>query len=155
MEQILYFDSSREAYQADAVVVACPDARFDLVLRKLLKRLGLQHPDIIRVVGGPKALSSGSEPERVFVLDQLRASGRLHNAHRVLLVAHSDCGAYGGLHACFEGDPHREKVFHEGELSRATLAISASLGNWRIDRCFIDFERVLYRPATGGPGPHG
>ena len=147
MEQVLYFDSSREAYEADAAVLACPDARFELVLRKLLRRLGLEHPDVFRIVGGPKALSSGSDAEQSFVIDQLRASRRLHRTHRLLLVAHSDCGAYGGLCARFDGNRHRERGFHEVELSRAATAVSASLGDWQIDQCFIDFERVLYRPA--------
>src|SRR5688572_16528646 len=148
MDQILYFDSSQDAYQADATVLACPDARFEIVLRKLLKRLGITRPDVIRIVGGPKALSSGTDAEHCFVVEQLRASQRLHHARRVLLIAHSDCGAYGGLSGRFEGDRQRERAFHELELSRAAVAVSTSLGHSEIDRCFIDFNTASYQSAS-------
>ncbi len=151
MEQILYFDSNPEAYEADATVLACPDARFELVLRKLLKRLGISHPDVIRIVGGPKVFACGSDVEQSFVMEQLLASQRLHHAQRVLLVAHSDCGAYGGLSRRFEGDQHRERMFHEHELSHAATTVSASLGHGQVDRCFMDFQRALYERATLPP----
>ena len=66
--------------------------------------LAIERPDVIRVVGGPKTLVSGTEAERVFVLDQFRASRYLHGSTRALLIAHSDCAAHGGLAARFECD---------------------------------------------------
>jgi hypothetical protein len=41
MEKPFHFDTPSEIYQAGACVISCCDARFDLVLRKLLKRRGL------------------------------------------------------------------------------------------------------------------
>jgi hypothetical protein len=54
----LVFASPRGPYRSDAVVLACFDARFDLALRKLLRRLAFQNPDVIRVAGG---LVAGSD----------------------------------------------------------------------------------------------
>src|SRR6185295_12515281 len=123
MEPILFFESPRDPYVSDAMVLTCFDARFDLVLRKLLKKLRVELPDVIRVAGGPKALVSGTESELAFVLEQLRLSRRLHRAARVLLVGHSDCGAYGGLSDRFQGDPRQEFEFQEAELTRAAAAL--------------------------------
>jgi carbonic anhydrase len=39
-----------------------------------------------------------------FVLEQIRKSIRLHGTRRVILMVHSDCGAYGGLAEGFRGD---------------------------------------------------
>ena len=58
MRKVLHFDSSRAHYDCDAAVVWCYDNRFELALRKLLKRTGVLRPDQIRVAGGAKCLST-------------------------------------------------------------------------------------------------
>jgi len=40
MEKVFHFDSPREVYRADACVITCFDARFDLAVRKFLKLRG-------------------------------------------------------------------------------------------------------------------
>ena len=75
------------------------------MLRKLIKRIGAQHVDPILVAGGAKCLAGDDlERDRQFVLEQIRKSMQLHGTHTVLLMLHSDCGAYGGL-AAFDNDP--------------------------------------------------
>ncbi len=142
MQQILYFDSSRHPYLAGATVIACFDARFDLALRKLLRRLGVEQPDTVRVAGGPRVLARGTSAERAFVAEQVRSSRRLHGASPVLLVSHSDCGAYGGLRA-FGGDLERERAFHVAELRRAAGALSSLVPEARAQLFFNEFERVV------------
>ena len=98
MRKVLHFDSPRERYHCDALVVGCFDNRFDAVNRKLLKRIGVLQPDPIKIAGGAKSLSSPDhEFHRTFVLDQIHKSIRLHGTRRAILKLHSDCGAYGGL----------------------------------------------------------
>ena len=146
MRPALVFDSPRAPYVADAVVLACFDARFDLALRKLLKRLGIQSPDVIRLAGGPRALVSGSPFEQAAALDQVRVARRLHGAARAVLVGHSDCGAYGGLARGFHGDLARELDFHREELNRAATLLRDTLGLAGVVTCFIDFERAWTGP---------
>jgi carbonic anhydrase len=145
----LVFASPRGPYRSDAVVLACFDARFDLALRKLLRRLAFQNPDVIRVAGGPRALASGTPLERAAALEQLRVSRRLHGAGRALLVGHSDCGAYGGgLAQAFDGDAERERAFHRHELGQALETMQTTLGAFEVTTCFIDFEHAWLNPHT-------
>ena len=42
MKKVFHFDSQTDAYRADACVVSCFDARFELVTRKFLKKRGIE-----------------------------------------------------------------------------------------------------------------
>ena len=155
MRKILHFDSPRERYRCDAAVVWCYDNRFELVLRKLLKRIGVLRYDPIRVAGGAKCLASpDNESEREFVLEQIRKSIRLHDTDRVVLMVHSDCGAYGGL-AAFGGDAQAEWSHHRGELRRAAACLRQALPQLSVVCYYVDFEGVWTadpEPAATGSG---
>jgi carbonic anhydrase len=142
MRKILHFDSPREHYHCDAAVVWCFDHRFELALRKLLKRLGVTHPDAIRLAGGAKCLSAPDrESDREFVLEQIRKSIRLHGADRVMLMVHSDCGAYGGL-AAFGGDAQAEARHHAAELQSAAACLRQALPGIAVLCYYVDFEGI-------------
>lgn len=142
MRKVLHFDSPRESYHCDAAVVWCYDNRFELALRKLLKRSGIEHPDTIRVAGGAKCLSSPEkESEREFIVEQIRKSIRLHGTDRVILMVHSDCGAYGGL-AAFGRDTQAEARHHEDELRRAAACLREILPDISVVSYYVDFEGV-------------
>jgi len=139
--RLYWFPTPDGVYRAEACVISCFDARFELAVRKFLKRRGAAPADHVRVAGGPRGLGSPRTPaEREFLLDQLRASVRLHAAARVMLLAHSDCGACGGLEA-FGGDTEREAAWHRAELGKAA-AVRAALPGLAIERYFLDFTGV-------------
>jgi hypothetical protein len=142
MQKAFHFDSPKESYHSTAAVVWCFDARFEAALGKLRKRMGLSNPDFVRIAGGAMSLASPEhDSDREFVLDQLRKSIRLHSTDRVILMLHSDCGAYGGL-AAFSGDPQAEKGHHAAELNRAAACVRAAIPNIPVDCYFVDFEGV-------------
>jgi hypothetical protein len=60
----------------------------------------------------------------------------------VILMVHSDCGAYGGLDGAFKGDRDRELQFLKGELQRAKANLRQAIPNIDIDAYFVDFEGV-------------
>jgi carbonic anhydrase len=96
MEKVFHFDSPREIYKADACVITCFDARFDMAVRKFLKRRGVVTFDQVKIPGGVKSLAAPEcDTDRDFVLRMVRTSMRLHGSKRVLIVAHKECGAYG------------------------------------------------------------
>lgn len=149
MRKIFHFDSPREKYRCDAAVVWCYDHRFDLAFRKLLKRIGISQEDAIRVAGGAKCLATPEqESERQFVLDQIRKSIRLHGTSRVVLMVHSDCGAYGGLEV-FGGDAQAEASHHAGELRRAAECLRQAVPEVSVACYYADFEGVW----TADPEP--
>jgi hypothetical protein len=66
--------------------VWCFDHRFDVVLRKLTKRIGVDFFDPILVAGGAKCLAGDElERDRQFVLEQVRKSMHLHGTTTVHL----------------------------------------------------------------------
>jgi carbonic anhydrase len=142
MRKVLHFDSPRERYKCEAAVVWCFDNRFELVLRKLLKRLGVGYFDPIRIAGGTRYLASeDDEINRKFVLDQIRISMRLHETKTVILMLHSDCGAYGGL-AAFGEDAVKEAQHHTQELQRAASYLLSQIPELTVKPYFVDFEGV-------------
>jgi hypothetical protein len=142
MVKVFHFDAPREKYICDAAVVWCFDNRFETGFRKFLKKRGILNTDPIKIAGGAKCLASPKqESEREFVLDQIRASIRLHNTTRVILMLHSDCGAYGGLEH-FNGDTAAEAEHHKAELERATHNLRAAIPGVDVESYFVDFEGV-------------
>jgi carbonic anhydrase len=142
MKKVFHFNSMRDQYVADAAVVWCFDHRFHTGFAKFLKRIGATEIDVIKIAGGAKALASpATESERAFVLNQIRASIRLHQSRRVILMVHSDCGGYGGL-AAFGNDPLREAEHHADELRKAARCVAEAIPEIKIEVYFVNFEGV-------------
>lgn len=142
MKKIFHFVAPREAYECDAAIVWCFDNRFELGFRKFLKKIGVVSSDPIKIAGGAKSLSSPDSPaERDFVMDQIRKSMRLHKTKRVILMVHSDCGAYGGLTA-FQNDVRAEALHHRDELRHAAQNVWTVFPDVDIDAYYVDFEGV-------------
>lgn len=142
MRKVFHFDSPREKYHCDAAVVWCFDNRFELGFRKFLKRIGIANSDPIKVAEGAKCLASPEqEAERAFVLEQIRKSMRLHGTSRVILMLHSDCGAYGGL-AGFHNDARAEAENASREMAMATGSLLAAIPGVQVEGYFVDFEGV-------------
>ena len=142
MKKLFHFNAPRERYVCDAAIIWCFDNRFELGFRKFLQRLGVVYWDAIKIAGGTKCLASPDrDSDRDFVLAQIRISMRLHQTRRVILMQHSDCGAYGGLEA-FGGDPTRERQNHVAELRKAAKVITDSIAGLSVECYFVDFEGV-------------
>lgn len=143
MKRVFHFDTPREDYHCDAAVLWCFDNRFELGFRKFLKRIGVGAPDSIRIAGGAKSIASPDpDSDREFVLDQIRRSMRLHGTRRVILMVHSDCGAYGGLAGGFKGDARAEAEHHNAELRRAAANLKQALPGVEVLAYFADFEGI-------------
>ena len=143
MKKVFHFDAPREKYQCDAAIVWCFDNRFDLGFRKFLKRVGVVNSDPIKIAGGAKCLATPEhEGERAFVIEQIRISVRLHGTRRVILMLHSDCGAYGGLDGGFGGDSRAEASHHHAELRLAAENVRKAIPELEVSAYFVDFEGV-------------
>jgi carbonic anhydrase len=143
MRKVFHFDAPREKYHCDAAIVWCFDNRFQVGFAKYLKRQGIVNSDPIKIAGGAKSLASPEhESDREFVLDQIRKSIRLHGTRRVILMLHSDCGAYGGLAGGFGGDARLEAERQEEELRRAAECVRRALPAVEVEAYFVDFEGI-------------
>jgi hypothetical protein len=143
LKKVFHFEAPRERYQCDAAVLWCFDNRFDLGFRKFLKRIGVVNSDPIKIAGGAKSLASPErETDRDFVLEQIRTSIRLHDTTRVILMTHSDCGAYGGLAGGFKGDAQAEAAHHQRELALAAKNLLEAIPGIEVHGYFVDFDGV-------------
>ena len=134
MRKLFHFDSPPGEYTSEACVVSCFDARFDLVVRKFLKRRGIAAPDHIKIAGAAKSLaSSADEGARQFVLDQMRTSMRRHGTRRAILLIHTDCGAYNGC---------RDAGVLTGELAAAAACVHAAIPELALETYLLDFDGV-------------
>ncbi len=155
MNKVFHFASPRERYKCDAAVVWCYDHRFELALRKLLKRIGVMRSDPIRIAGGAKCLAApDKETDRQFVLEQLRWSMQLHGTDTVILMLHTDCGAYGGL-AAFSNDPQKEIQNHKAHLQHAAAFLKSAIPELTVRTYFVDFEGVWELAENDGPPGSG
>ena len=142
VQKLFHFDTPVNAYTCDAAVVDCFDQRFELVTQKYLQRHGIKTPDRIKLAGGIKQLAGNEvDPENSFIIQQLRTSSRLHGTRRVLLIAHSDCGAYGGL-AAFNGDPDAEARHHWEQLQKAAGLIGRIMPELSVECYLLKFDGV-------------
>ncbi len=133
MEKLFHFDSPREDYTAGACVISCFDARFDLAVRKFVKRLGIAAFDHVKTAGPVKSLASPEYgADRDFLLRMVRTSMRLHHTRRVLIVAHNGCGAYGGA-------PVEAMT---ADALRAADFLCASEPSLTVECYFADFDGV-------------
>jgi len=83
--------------------------------------------DIISVAGAVKDIN---ESENGFVEGQIELSVRLHQISTLLLLNHTDCGAYGGSDKFETKD--EEKEFHLGELRKAQAKLKTKYPNLEI-----------------------
>lgn len=142
MKKVFHFDSPTEKYRADACVVSCFDARFELATRKFLKKRGISTADPLKIAGGAKVFASPAEESaRSFALGQVNTSMRLHGTNRVLLMVHSDCGAYGGLQA-FGRDQEQEALSHQSELLNAASFLKSNISSIEVECYYLRFDGV-------------
>ncbi len=142
MRKVFHFDSSADAYVADAAVLCCFDHRISTVVRKFLKKQSIERADMIIVAGGAKTLASPrNDFEQDFILEQVRMSIRLHQTRRVLIMSHSDCATYGGL-AHFKGDKAAEADHHRNELLRAGELLTSTFPDISIEPYFVKFDGI-------------
>ncbi|MDO8516244.1 MAG: hypothetical protein Q7S28_03275 [bacterium] len=139
MKQAVRHSSPKDHYKADVCIVWCFDKRFASLLQEFVRVRGFEHFDQISVAGGAKALAAEKgDNERTFVMGQIEKSIKLHHTARIILMTHSDCGAYGGLKAF--GTEENERAHHVKELRRAAKTVTESFPGIPIERMFADFE---------------
>jgi len=149
LKKVFPFTAPKANYHCDAAILWCFDNRFELTVRNFLHSLRVIHSDSIQIAGGAKCLASPDhDSSREFVLQQIRLSMRLHGTTRVMLMLHSDCGAYGGLASGFSGDSMAEAAHHRQELQRAADNLTAAIPGLEVQTYFVDFDGVW---ATHAP----
>ncbi|MBI3956850.1 MAG: hypothetical protein HY340_02570 [Candidatus Kerfeldbacteria bacterium] len=111
------------SHQARAIVLHCIDFRFVQTLHTWLRGKGYEGQyDLVSVVGAVKNIVdpyNDSDPE--FVYRQIEIARKLHGIGEVILINHTDCGAYGGRRDFASLQEERDR--HAKDLQRAKVMI--------------------------------
>lgn len=142
MRKILSAESDPKHYRAEACVVWCFDDRFSKPLEALAQREKFKHYDLVRIAGGAKPLASLTQDNGLlFLLSQVRTSVLLHKAREIILMVHTDCGAYGGSKA-FNGDVSEIHKLKQ-DLERAKTLLQRELSpETKIKGILADFHNL-------------
>ena len=104
-------------------LIRCIDFRLGKPIKEYQEREGIMgNCDEPGAAGGVK--------DADFVLRQLDISVRLHNPQEVILINHTDCGAYGGSKVF--GSLEEEYKFHVEELKKAKEMILAKYPSLKV-----------------------
>ncbi|WKZ29295.1 MAG: hypothetical protein QY323_01035 [Patescibacteria group bacterium] len=107
-------------HTCSTIIFHCIDFRFAADIKAYMEKEGLMGDvDVVSIAGAVKNLVNPAQPTDVeFVLRQLDISKRLHDVCRVVLMNHTDCGAYGGRKAFASMEEERAKHAEDLEAAR-------------------------------------
>lgn len=138
-EYTVHFPISRDHYTSDACIVWCFDARFSALLDRFIKEQAIGHPDVVKIAGGVQGIvAEGLDAGRESLLGQIEKSIGLHHTKRVILMAHSECGAYGGA---------TDQELYHNELKKGVAIVREFLKmkklDARVEAYFADFNGLM------------
>lgn len=111
------------SHHCKALILHCIDFRFGEAIKNwLVENHLLNNCDIVSLAGATKGLISPKYPtDSEIILRQIEISTKLHNISQVILMNHTDCGAYGG-HEAFES-AEAEHNQHVDDMKKAKKII--------------------------------
>lgn len=112
-------------HKAQSLLIHCIDFRFIAAIKEwLAQHQLLGATDEVSLAGAVQNIvSPKNESDRELVLRQIDIAKRLHGIDEVILMNHTDCGAYGGKSAFINELAEEEK--HELDLREARSIILA------------------------------
>ena len=110
-------------HKCKALVLHCMDFRFKPRIHEFLTGEGIMGDfDDVSVAGACKNfVSPQNDAEREFMLRQIEISRRLHGIGEVILMNHTDCGAYGGRAAFESLEAEHRKHAEDMEASKKMI----------------------------------
>ncbi len=120
------------SHNCKALILHCIDFHFGKAIKKYLEDNQLLGDcDIVSVAGATQNIAAPkSETDREFILRQIDISKQLHNIGKIILMNHTDCGAYGGRKA-FSSD-EEEKRRHASDMKTAKKIILEKYPDLRV-----------------------
>lgn len=120
------------SHTCEALLLTCIDFRLHPELENLLKQEFRLKFDYCAAAGAVKNLVKPEKDEdREFVLRQIEKSKKLHEIQKVVLVNHTDCGAYGGKQAFAAED--EENNAHKQDLKLAGQIIQENFPSLQVE----------------------
>jgi len=113
------------------------DFRFNEAIHAWAEKQGLiKDFDLVALAGAQKNFLD--EETKAVALKQLDISSRLHGIKTVLLIAHQDCGAYGGSKSFASWDEERAK--YSDDLESAAAIIKDKFPTLSVRKLILTFD---------------
>lgn len=111
------------SHHCKALILHCMDFRFGEAIKNWLAENHLLNDcDLVSLTGASKGLANPKNPsETDIILHQIEISTILHHISQIILMNHTDCGAYGGRDA-FESI-ESENSQHVSDMKKAKAII--------------------------------
>lgn len=111
-------------HNCKALIVTCIDFRFQTFINQWISgNFEAKTYDRVSWAGGVK--------DQEGILKQIEISERLHHIHKVVLINHEDCGAYGA-----EGTPQK----HEHDLKEIKERILSKFPDLEVSLCYLHLD---------------
>ncbi len=108
-------------HHVPVAAIYCLDPRFRTQHEQFIsKELGLKEFDQYVFPGGPKALVDDTM-RNIFLGAIQNVSVNLHHIEKIILIAHRDCGAYGGSKAFTDAEAEKETQMKDLKTARNIL----------------------------------
>ena len=110
------------SHACKSLLMHCMDFRFGKAMKGFMEEHGMMDDaDLVSIAGSAKNIVN---PEtQAFALRQIEISKTLHEMKEVVLVAHTDCGAYGGSKSFETAEVEYNKM--TGDLKEAREIVKA------------------------------
>jgi hypothetical protein len=137
-------------HEVPAAAFFCLDPRFwEKTIAFVQKELGFKEFDPYVQPGGPRVLIQDAT-RNIFLDDIKRVSINLHHIKEVVLIAHRDCGAYGGS-KFFEsrGGLAAERTKQEGDLKKARETLNEKFPQLKVSLYYLEIvgEKIEFQPV--------
>lgn len=133
------------AHHCKALIIHCIDFRLQDALRSFLeKQKLLGTTDVVALAGGMQEIARAERPEQTTTFRQVQISHDLHQIKEVLLVNHTDCGAYGGRDAFADRSTEMER--HTDDLRTARAVISRAFPELAVRLFIADIKNAHGTP---------
>ena len=114
-------------HNCEFLIVTCIDYRFQEYINKwTAENFAPNTFDRVAIGGGVKNLD--------LILNQIDIAKRLHYIHKVVLINHEDCGAYGT-----EGTPQK----HAEDLKNAKAKIAEKYPDLEIQTYYLHLDGIM------------
>lgn len=105
------------------LLIRCMDFRLNGEFNKWINDSGLLDGgyDVISLAGASKILADGNEQMKNGFLANVAVSVELHNAEKIIICHHSDCGAYAKSYKFGSPEEEKEKQIEDMKKSRTAI----------------------------------
>lgn len=106
------------SHKCKSILIHCMDFRLIKATKEWMEDQGyIGDCDVVSLAGASKELADGSEKAYDLIMKQIEISYNLHSSRQVILLHHSDCGAYKSSYSFSSPEEEREKQLSDMDKS--------------------------------------